>query len=480
MTSLPPRIARNRNRALTALICSWLVWLCSCAVGPDYRKPDVTLFTSGDWRWKIGEPKDAAPKGEWWKVFNDATLDDLEARAMANNQNLRGAVARVDAARAGARLTRSQFFPDISFDPVVNRQRTSGHLPTPIPFKVPSAHFNTFSMPIDLSYEVDLWGRVRRSFESARAQAQASVADYQNVLLTLTADVAVDYFLLRSLDAEIGTLQGAIDLRNESLRILHARFVNGTTPEIDEARAKVEVATAKEDLADTMRQRAETLDALALLCGQSPNSFQIAERSMADTPPIVPVGLPSSVLERRPDIASAERKLAAKNAEIGVARAAYFPALRLVGQAGYLSAEASSLFAGDSRVWSIGPAVSLPLFNAGRTAAENKQAVAAYREALADYRETILAALKEVEDSLAQIVFWNQQALAQEEALAAARRVVELARVRYDAGKTSYLEVVDAERDRLQQDRQKALLQSQRFSASTRLIKALGGRWDGN
>jgi multidrug efflux system outer membrane protein len=403
----------------------------------------------------------------------------LETEAVNHNQNLQAVVARVDQARAAARLTRSQFFPELSLEPSLSRQRTSGHLPTPIPFKVPSATFDTFSLPLDLSYEVGLWGRVRRSFEAARAQAEASAADYQNTLLTLTADVAVDYFLLRSLDLETASLRRTVELRNETITILQTRFAAGAIPESELAGAKTELASAKEELADTLRRKAETINALALLCGAPASSFEVAEHTSAASPPIVPPGLPSLLLERRPDIAGAERRLAARNAEIGVARAAYFPALRLTGQAGYLSAEASDLFSWDSRVWSLGPSISLPLFTAGRTAAEVRQAEAAYQEALAAYRQAVLTAFKEVEDSLAQIRFRDDQAIAQTEALASARRVAELARVRYQAGATSYLEVVDAERTVLQQQQQEALLQSERFAATVRLIKALGGGWAG-
>jgi outer membrane protein, multidrug efflux system len=454
-----------------------LVLLGACAVGPNYKKPDVTNLTPADWSWRPGEPRDEIPKGQWWSVFNDPVLDRLETEAVNRNQNLQALVARVDQARAAARLTRSQFFPELALDPAFSRQRTSGNLPTPIPVRIPSTYVNSYSLPLDLSYEVDLWGRVRRSFEAARAQAQASVADYQNALLTLTADVAVDYFLLRSLELETASLRCTVELRNESIAILQTRFAAGAIPESDLAKSKTELASVKEELADTLRRKAEAVDALALLCGAPASSFDVAGHASAAAPPAVPAGLPSLLLERRPDIAGAERRLAAKNAEIGVARAAYFPALRLTGQAGYLSAEASDLFAWNNRVWSIGPSISLPLFNAGRTAAEVRRSEAEYQEALAEYRQAVLAAFKEVEDSLAQIRFRNDQATAHTEALSSAKRVAELARVRYQAGATSYLEVVDAERTVLQQQQQEALLQSERFAATVRLVKALGGGW---
>ena len=464
-------------RQLTCLAVA-LLSLCACAIGPDYRKPEVVDITPADWRWKIAEPRDTVPKGDWWTVFGDPVLAELESSAVAANQDLRAAVARVDEARSAARISQSRFFPEISLDPMTKRERTSGHLPTPIPFPIPVGHVNTFSVPFDLSYEVDLWGRVRRSFEAARAQARASVSDYRNVLLTLTADVAVNYFLVRALDAEIGVLRQSIRSREELVRILSGRFLAGTIPELDVVEARREMAGARADLADTRRRRAETLHSLALLCGKPAGAFELTEGPVPASPPDVPAGLPSSLLERRPDIARAERTLAARNAEIGIARAAYFPVLNLTGQVGYLSADADKLFTDTSRVWSIGPSLSLPLFTAGRTEAQVKQAEAIFQESLAAYRQTVLTAFKEVEDSLAQIVFRSEESAARAEALAAAVRSAELAMARYEAGTGNYLGFLDADRSRLQQERQLAQLAGQRFAATVRLIKAMGGGWE--
>lgn len=473
-------IVMNALSSGAATVCLAIVLgLCSCAVGPDYKKPEVQDLTPADWRWKIAEPRDSVPKGEWWRVFNDPVLDDLESGAVAANQDLRAAVARVDEARAAARITRSQFFPQLSLDPLVKRERTSGNLPTPIPFDVPVGHIDTFSVPFDLSYEVDLWGRVRRSFEAAQAKAQANVSDYQNVLLTLTADVAVNYFLVRALDGEIGVLQKAIRSREDTLRILNGRFQAGTIPEVDVAQAKRELASAKADLADTRRRRTETLHALALLCGRPASEFELPEGASPTSPPDVPVGLPSSLLERRPDVSRAERTLAAKNAQIGVAKAAYFPVLRLTGQMGYLSADADKLFTDPSRVWSMSPSLSLPLFTGGRTASEVKQAEAVFEETLAAYRQSVLVAFKEVEDSLADIVLRSEEAAAQNEAFESAARAAELAKARYDAGAASYLEFLDADRNSLLREQRLAQLRGQRFVATVRLIKALGGGWTG-
>ena len=379
-----------------------------------------------------------------------------------------------------ARLSRSQFFPQLSLDPVYEYQQSSGHLPTPIPFHIPQARYQTFSVPLDLSYEVDLWGRVRRGFESAGADAQASAADYQSVLLTMTADVAVDYFLLRSLDGQVVALRDTVATRQDSARLLRARFQAGALAELDAVQAETELAASQSDLVDAIRQRAETLHALALLCGKSASSFSLQAQPLPGPPPLVPADLPANVLERRPDIASAERTLASRNAQIGVAQAAYFPAISLTGQGGFLSASADKLFTGESLVWSIGPSVSLPVFTGGRTKADVKQARAASDEAVANYRETVLTAIKEVEDSLTQIQNREEQAAAVDRAVNSARRQVELANARYAGGASTYLPVTDAERALRQEQLQQAQLRGERYAASVRLIKALGGGWGPN
>jgi multidrug efflux system outer membrane protein len=458
--------------------CPVLLLAASCAVGPDYKAPVAAQLAPAEWRWKVAEPRDSLPKGPWWNVFHDPILSDLESNALAGNQDLRAAVARVDQARAAARLTRGQFFPELSLDPAFDRQRVSGNEPLPFPVKLRPVWLDTYAVPLDLSYEVDLWGRVRRSFESARAQAGASAADCQNVLLTLTADVAVNYFLIRSLDAETAALDRIVRSRAGAARALGGRFAAGAIPEVDAARAKTDFAAAQSESADLARQRAETLDALALLCGRPASSFAIPPGTADDAPPLVPAGIPSDVLERRPDVAAAERALAARNAEIGAARAAYFPIVRLTGQGGWLSGRADNLFNMDSLTFSLGPSVSLPIFTGGRTAAEVRRAEASYREALAKYQQSALTAFKEVEDSLAQITFWNEQAAAQTEALKSARRVVELTQARADAGVLTDLEVWDAQRAEAEQERQTADLSARRFAATVRLIKALGGGWD--
>lgn len=459
------------------LVPAFLMGLGACTVGPDYKKPDTTDITPATWRWQASAPRDAAPKGEWWKVFHDSELDRLEALAFSDNQNLRAAYARIQQSRANARAAATDWLPNLGLNSRNKRERTSANLPTPIPVNIPSAQINTYSETLDLSYEIDLWGKVRRSFESARAESESSAADFNQVLLTLTGDVAATYFQLRALDADLASLRRTIALREKSLCIMQQRFNAGTIQETDVARSKTEVATARAELADIKRQRQEACDNLSLLCGVPATNFTLAERPLHGSPPVIPAGLPANVLERRPDVAAAERIVAARNADIGVATAAYFPAISLTGQGGYLSKDTGSLFTADSRVWSIGPSLSLPVTGFALIRANVRKKREAREEAIANYRQAVLAALKDVETTLAQTRYRAEQSAAQNEALAAASQAAELTRARYDSGTVGYLEFLDAERTRLQTERQANQVTAQRFIATVRLVKAMGGGW---
>jgi multidrug efflux system outer membrane protein len=329
---------------------------------------------------------------------------------------------------------------------------------------------------------VDLWGRVRRRFESAHADAQASLADFYNVLLTLQSDVAQNYFSLRSLDAEIATVASTVDLRHEQVRLVRSRLEGGIGSELDVAQAETELATTEAELASLAQQRDKLENAIAILVGENPSSFKLAALENPNLnwnplPPEIPAGLPADLLERRPDVAQAERQLASANARIGVAKAAFFPVVTLTGSGGYLSGDVESLFNWDSRVWSIGPSVSLPIFAGGRNRANYKSSQSAFAEATALYRQQILVAFGEVEDSLSGIRHLAVQSEAQQRAVTNARRAQELAADRYRSGIVAYIEVVDASRDALTAERANAQLAGQRLIASVQLIKALGGGW---
>lgn len=462
------------------------------AVGPDYQRPPTETPPAykaadlGDW--KTGEPLDHLPKGPWWQVFSDPELDALEEKARLANQDLRAAFAVLEQARATARVARSEFFPSLDLNPRYGRQRLS---PTQEPaFGALTA--DTFTVPLDLSYEIDLWGRVRRGFEGARADADSRAAALQNVLLTLQADVAQNYFAIRTLDTEIAVLHRTIQLRRDQLRIVSGRLESGIGSELDVARAETELATAESDLAAASRRRNELENALAVLAGESPSTFRLPARfptppngtqaddpalSWLPSPPTVPAGLPSQLLERRPDIAEAERQLAADNARIGVAKAAFFPVLRLTGSGGFLSADVESLFNWESRVWSLGPSLSLPIFAGGRNRAGLRRSQARFEESVARYRQRILVAFAEVENALAGIRWLDEQAAAQDRAITHSRRARDLALESFTIGLGEYLDVIDADRAALQNQRARTQLAGQRLAATVQLIKALGGGW---
>ena len=452
--------------------------LAACTVGPDYQKPDLSDITPAKWSWQAAAPRDDTTRGEWWKVFHDGELNRLETLAMTASPSLKIAVARVNQARAGARLSTSGWLPDVRFKEDIRREQTSANLPTPVPVNIPRSTFNTFSTVLDFTYEIDFWGKIRREVESARATADAASASYYSALLTLTGDVAAQYFLLRAADAELDALRRTIALREQLQKLLDEKFRAGVVTEIDLARSQTEVATARAELADMKRQRQEASDTLALLCGQAASTFRISERPIASkAPPGVPAGLPADILERRPDIAAAERLVAARNAEIGVAKAAYFPAVKLTGTGGYLTKDIDNLLSGDSRIWSVGPGVNIPVSGWFVIHHNVRRLKAAREEAIGNYRLAVLAAVRDVETSLAQIRYLREQSSAVDDAVAAASRATDLIRTAYESGSLSYLELLDAERTRLQAERQTARVAAQRHIATVRLIKAMGGGW---
>ncbi len=467
------------------LLCAWLPVSRTeaglPAVGPDYQTPTNTVpatFKAAELgAWKEGRPLDAVPKGAWWKVFGDPVLDGLQEQALASNQDLKAALARVEQSRATARFARGELMPSLDANPSFRREKYS---PNQIP-NFGDITVNTFRAPLDLSYEIDLWGRVRRGFESARGEAQASVAALGNVLLGLQSDVAQNYFAARALDAEIATVTATVALRKEQVRLVRSRFEGGIGNELDVARSETELALTETEAAALARRRAQLENTLAVLVGENPSTFRLPPLATAPwnpQPPSIPAGLPADLLERRPDVAEAERQLAAASARIGVAKAAFFPVLSLTGSGGFLSAEVDSLFNWDSRIWSLGPSLSLPIFAGGRNRANLKRSQAAFEEAVARYRQRILVAFADVENSLAGIHFLADQAAGQERAVASARRASELASDRYRSGIVSYLEVVDASREALAAERALANLAGARLTAAVQLIKALGGGWD--
>lgn len=424
--------------------------------------------------WKAAEPADAFARGQWWKLFGDPALDDLVSRALAANPDLQAAAARVEQARAAAGIARGSYWPQLAANGSVMREDISIATANRQPVELTT----TYRAPLTVAWEIDLFGRVRQLAASARADAEATAATFEAVRLALAADVASSYFTLRAFDRELALVNDGVALRRRARELAQSRFANGTAPELDVVRAEAELAGTEAEAAALANRRAALQNALAVLLGEPAPAFALA--MVADelgVPPAIPAGLPSALLERRPDIAAAERALAAAQARIGVARAAFFPAISLTGSAGYASAEVDTLFNADSRLWSIGPSLYLPIFQGGRNRANLARSRAAHEEAVAAFRQRVLVALREVQDALTATRLLADQAAAQDRATVAARRAVTLAQTRYDAGLVNYLEVIDAQRTALATERAAAQLAALRLNTNVALLKALGGGW---
>jgi multidrug efflux system outer membrane protein len=447
-------------------------------VGPDYVRPAIAspaAYRDGSTvtEWKLAVPADQRGRGEWWQIFGDPELNRLERRALAANQDLSAAAARVEQANATARVTRAQQYPQAAVAGGVTRERQS----TAIADAFPQAVFTDYSLPLVASWELDLFGRVRRLNEGARADAAAAQALFESVQLALTANVAETYFALGGLDRETAVVDQTIGLRQRELKLIAARRQLGSATELDTARAETELATVQVEAEDLAVRRNALQDALAILTGEAATSFAVASTRLPDAPPEIPSGMPSDLLERRPDVAAAERSSAAANAQIGVAKAAFFPTISLTGAGGVESASTAHLFSTDARVWSFGPSLYLPVFQGGRNRANLERSKAAYAENVALFRERILTAVAEVQTALTATRHLAIETEAQQRALSAAQRSAELAQKRYDAGYVSYLEVIDAQRTALATERASVQLQATRLTNSVSLIKALGGAW---
>ncbi len=473
---------QDRSRARSGLsprrlaLAALLLMLAGCAVGPDYKRPE----TGTPKAWKESGAQVAAAyslPATWWEVFGDTKLNELEDQARIQSPNLRAAAARVMQARAIAGVAEADYYPNVTLDPGVSRDRYSKNRPAQPGTPVVGYAANHFRLPLDAAYEVDVWGRVRRAVESADARLDASADDYFTVLLTLQADIAQNYLTLRSLDAERDVLRRAIEIRRQALDLIRVRFEGGIGSELDVTRAQTEVASAESESIGVAKRRAEIEHAIAILIGKAPADFVLAENPLNLAPPAIPAGLPSELLVRRPDVARAERLLAARNADIGVATAAYFPSIRLTGALGFDSAELSDLLKSGSTAGFLGAGVSLPLFDGGRIKGNVDLAKAAYEENLAQYRSRVLSAFGDVEDALSGLRILAEQADLQARALAAAQQTAEISSTRYEAGLVIFLEFVDAERTRLATQRLATQIDGQRLVASVGLIKALGGGW---
>ncbi|WP_231908105.1 efflux transporter outer membrane subunit [Cupriavidus sp. USMAHM13] len=463
--------------------------LAGCSLAPAYRVPEsaaAPAFKEAEGaraegaQWKTATPAEGAERGQWWRVFSDAELDRLITAATSANQDLAAAAARLKQARALTGVAEADLYPQLSVGLDPTRAQTSAAANgLPDGTKVPAQ--TLLRARAFASYELDLFGRVASNTQAARAEGEAAEDLFRSVQLTLQADVAQAYFALRTLDSERELLQATVTLREDALKLLKRRFDAGETTDLDPARAEAELGTARADLAAIERRRATQEHALAVLTGLPPSAFAMPSRPFDAQPVAIPAGLPSDLLERRPDIAQAERLMAAANARIGVAKAAFFPRITLTGLFGFESGDLSNLFRWSSAVWGIGPLVgstiAAPIFDGGRNRANLAAARAQHEESVARYRQTVLVAFREVEDSLADTRWLSQQAQALDSALAGARRAQRISRSRYDAGAVDYLTVIDADRTVLQAQREANQVAGLRAAATVSLVRALGGGW---
>jgi len=463
-----------------------LILLAGCAVGPDYHRPPAVAtmpdaYDGATNEWKTATPQAHLPKGAWWEIFGDEELNRLEAQAAEANQQLQAAVARFAQARASADVARSGLFPRFGAGFAAIHQHDSANRPLNSTGEAAGKSFtyDNFILPFDLSYELDLWGRVRRQVESARASVQANAADLESIRLAIAAEVAADYFTLRALDAEKTALAASIEAYRQSLELTRNRRAGGLISDLDVAQAETVLKTAEAQLPAITLTRTRFEHALATLTGQSATLFHLPAVSLDREPPVIPAELPSALLERRPDIAAAEQRMAAANADIGVSKAAYFPTVRFNGLAGFQSIDAGTLFNWQSRLWAVGPSLSLPLFEGGQRQAKLRASKAAYEETVARYRQTVLTGFAEVEDNLAAQRLLTSQYEQELAALASARKSLEIANHRYRSGLVTYLQVAIAQSAALERERVVVRLRGQRFAAAVALVKSLGGGWQG-
>lgn len=476
--------------ARLSIFAAGLAFVAGCSVGPDYHRPAAlaaqplpaafsgTAPATNGPDWTVAQPAAHLSRGAWWQIFASAELDRLESLASTNNQNLAATAAQLEQARALVKVARADFFPQLSAQPAVFRQGTSANAPFSGKSAGTAYTYNTFLAPLDLSWELDLWGRVRRESEGAQARFVAAADDLASARLSLQAEVASDFFLLRALEAEYALVADTITTYRRSLELTQSRRQGGIASDLDVSQAETQLRVAEAQLPALELQRETLLHALAELCGQPATGFYLApEKSATSAIPDLPVSLPSELLERRPDVAAAERRMSAANADVGVATSAFYPRIFLNGLAGYQSVSANSLFDWPSRAWALGPSVNLPLFTGGRNRAQLAAARAAYDQMVANYRETVLAAFQEVEDQLSAQRLLAAQFDAQHAAVAAARHATAISNNRYEAGLDTYLNVATAQSVTLSNERVMVQLAGQRLMAEVALIKALGGGW---
>jgi multidrug efflux system outer membrane protein len=476
--------------ALLSLI-ALLALAAGCTVGPRYSRPAPAAPPPGAWKtqppWQQAAPKDSIPKGAWWQVYNDSALSAYEQQLLQANQSLVAARDRLNQARSLARVATADFFPQLSTDPSAVRERGSGNRPlngaAPTNFNgttqaVSPYTQSVYTIPFNINYEADLFGRVRRNVEAANASLQSTAADLQNVQLVLTAELAADYFSLRELDAEFQVVQESVGYQRKGLDLVNDRHNGGIASGLEVAQQAALLDSTISQLALVQESRAQYEHAIAVLVGQAAASFSVPAIPLKATPPPVPLGVPSDVLERRPDISTAERQMAFQNAQVGIARTAFYPHITLSGSGGWQSTDITQLLSAPSLFWSLGADALEPILQGGRNRANLAAARAAYDQSVANYRQSVLTAFQEVEDGISNLSTLSQALSTQGAAVEDARRALEIATNRYIGGVTAYLDVITAQTTLLTSERLETQLLGQQMVSSVYLVKALGGGWD--
>jgi NodT family efflux transporter outer membrane factor (OMF) lipoprotein len=463
---------------LIVLLAIAALQICGCTVGPAYKRPTVEVPAAYKelGNWKQAQPNEQNLGGNWWEMFQDPQLNALELQVNVSNQNLKAAEAQYTQARALVRYNRAAYFPTLTGGANASRNKISNNRPPSLTTN--GRTYNDFQIPFELSYEVDVWGRIRRTVESYREQAQASAADLATVNLSMHAQVALFYFQERILDAEEQLLNSTVTQYEQALELIENRYAGGIASDLEVQQATTQLETTRAQAIDVGVARAQYEHAVAILIGKPPADFSLAALPLTTPPPPIPSGLPSELLERRPDIAAAERRMASANAQIGVAKAAYYPTISLGATGGFETGVITTLISGPSALWSVGGSAIAPIFDAGRRRANVDLAKAAYDQTVANYRETVLTGFQQVEDNLAALRILEHEALVQERAVLAAQKYLDLANTRYTGGVTSYLEVTTAQSAALTDELTAVSILGRRMVDAVTLVQALGGGWD--
>ncbi len=475
-------VGKSKKVNLSPLLLTGILsaTLC-CTVGPAYKRPTAEMPNTwkGEGPWQTATPKDSIPKGAWWQVFHDPALDQLEQQLIDANQSLTAARDRLSEARAQARIASAAFFPSVSTDPSAQRQRLSGDRPlSGSSVATLPVTQNVYSIPFSVNYELDVFGRVRKTLQAANASLQATAAELENSRLVLTAELAADYYSLRELDREAGVVRQSVEIQQKGMDLVNRRHEGGVANGLEVAQQAAVLDATATQLQLVLRQRAQYEHAIAVLLGKPASTFNFAEAPLEVKLPAIPLALPSEILERRPDVAASERQMAYENAQVGIAMTAFYPHITLGGSGGLQSRDIASLASAPSLFWSIGSDLLQPVINGGRNRANLALNRATYDESVANYRESVLVAFQQVEDGLSGLALLDQAIKTQQAAVEDSRRALNIANGRYTGGVTTYLDVITAQTTVLTNERLATQLLGQQMTTAVYLVKALGGSWD--